>query len=82
MVTFIKEILMKGALLNEEQELTYKEDSYVNINHISLVRPAKNPLLLKAFVGKEIVLILKKDFEKVSTITIDNLSKFKENDSI
>lgn len=75
MVTFIKEILVKGEILNEDPELKYKEDSYVNINHISLVRPARNPALLKAFVGKEIVFILKKDFEELSTINIGNLSK-------
>lgn len=82
MVTFIKEILVKGEILNEDPELKYKEDSYVNINHISLVRPARNPALLKAFVGKEIVFILKKDFEEVSTINIGNLSKVKEDYSI
>lgn len=82
MVTFIKEILMKGELLNEDPELTYKEDSYVNINHISLVRPAKNPALLKAFVGKEIVFILKKDFENIANITIDNLYKAQKDNNI
>lgn len=82
MLTFIKEILVKGEILNEDPELKYKEDSYVNINHISLVRPARNPALLKAFVGKEIVFILKKDFEEVSTINIGNLSKVKEDYSI
>lgn len=82
MVAFIKEILVKGEILNEDPELKYKEDSYININHISLVRPARNPALLKAFVGKEIVFILKKDFEEVSTINIGNLSKVKEDYSI
>lgn len=82
MVVFIKEVLMKGELLNEGQELTYKENSYININLISLVRPSKNPEILKAFVGTQIVFILKKDFEKVASITIDSLSKVKEDYSI